>query len=165
MRILPVALAALLFAMPTKAQHLGPESIEKVLAQAKPLENAKVAHVPAGLPLTAALFAGRPWWAVLAMCAEHAAGNGSAPGAARPVLTEPLERRRKFFLFQAAILFAEEQDLPNPTEALLPVSGWGTEFALVMEAEAKAGRWSYTETEDACRILGAERLKAARTPS
>ena len=160
-----ILLAAMAFAVPAQAQHLNAESIDKVLAQAAPLDNPGVARVPAGLPLAAGLFAGRPWWAVMIMCAEHRAGNGTTPGEPRPVLNEALEKGRKFFLLRGAALFAKEQGQPNIEEALLPASGWGTEFALVMEAEAKAGRWSSRETEDACRILGAEQLKAGRAPS
>jgi hypothetical protein len=163
-RCYALALAAT-FAMPAQAQHLTPESIAKVFEQAKPLDNARTTRVPAGLPLTAALFADRPWWAVMILCAEHRAGNGTAPGSPKPVLNDALEKNRKFFIARAASIFAREQDLPNFQEALLPVSGWGTEFALVMEAEAKAGRWSSRETEDACRILGVEQLKASRAPS
>jgi hypothetical protein len=161
----PIAVAAMLLGAPAQAQHITPQSIEKVLGQAEPLSNAKTTRVPAGLPLTAALFAGRPWWAVMEMCAEHRAGNGRAPGSPPVVLTEPLEKSRKFYLFRAAAIFAKEQDLANIEEALLPVSGWGTEFAKAMEAGAADGSWSSVEAEDACRVLGAEQFKAARAPS
>lgn len=138
--------------------HITPAAIENIMAQAEPV-SPNAARVPAGLPLTAALFANRPWWAVLQMCAEHNGGVGYAPGTA-PELTPMLEKRRKLFIFRAAGQFAKETGLPNPTEALLPASQWGIEFAKGMRAEAAKGSWSAPEFEDACRILVTEHVRA-----
>lgn len=127
---LPFAVAAMLATVPARAQHLTKGSIATVLDQANDFENPKVSHVPAGLPLTGALFAGRPWWAIMSICAEHRAGSGLGPGSKRPVLSGPLEESHKFFLSRATALFASEQDM-RPADAQVPVAQWGYEFSAV----------------------------------
>ena len=152
----------LLLASPQSA-HITPAAIDKILAEAEGISKPDTARIPAGLPLTAALFAGRPWWAVLQMCSEHRTGAGKDPAAPLPTLDERGERNRKFFMARAIGQFAKDMGL-TPTDAILPLGGWGSDFGAAMNAAAAAGNWSSTEFEDACRILGPAHLRTPGKP-
>jgi hypothetical protein len=152
----------LLLASPQPA-HIAPAAIDSILAEAEKIGTAKTASIPAGLPLAAGLFAGKPWWAVLQMCSEHRSGAGRAPGAPAPELTELVEKNRLFFMKRAIAQFARDQDM-TPDDATLLVSGWGSEFGAAMSAAAASGIWSGREFEDACRIIGMQHLRGVQTP-
>jgi hypothetical protein len=152
----------LLLASP-QAAHITPAAIDKILASADEIGTPKTARIPAGLPLSAGLFAGKPWWAVLQMCSEHRSGAGRAPGAPAPESTEAAEKNRLFFMKRAIAQFARDQDM-TPADATLPVSGWGSEFGAAMTAAAAAGAWSGKEFEDACRIIGMQHLRGVQAP-
>lgn len=153
--LLPVLLLA---TPPTATAHIDHAAIDRIIAPAEEISTPTTKRIPAGLPLSAALFAGKPWWAVLQMCSEHRTGAGWPPGTPAPELTAAAEKNRLFFMHQAATLFGAERGL-TPTDALMPVSGWGSEFIVTMNTAAKQGSWSSTEFEDACRILGAQHLR------
>jgi hypothetical protein len=152
-----IAELLLFFAHP-QAAHIAPAAIDKILADAEGISTPKTARIPAGLPLTAALFAGKPWWAVLQMCSEHRSGAGRAPGTPAPELTEIVEKNRLFFMNRAIAQFARDQGM-SPGDATLPVSGWGSDLGAAMTAAAAAGNWSGKEFEDACRIVGMQHLR------
>jgi hypothetical protein len=165
LRILFAAGVALFVLDPAHAQtgHIATAAIDKILAEAEGISKPDTARIPASLPLSAALFANRPWWAVLQMCSEHRTGAGKPPGAPLPVLDEAGERNRKFFMVRAMIQFAKEQGM-TPADAAEPVGQWGSQFGATMNAAAATGDWSSSEFEDACRILGPAHLRAAVRP-
>ena len=154
-RLMFVALG-LLASTPAYAQHITKAAVDRILAPVEAISDSSTARVPAGLPLSAGLFAGKPWWAVLQMCSEHRSGAGRPPSAPAPVLDATAERNRVFFMRQAGAQFAKESSLPTADDGLLPVSGWGSDLGASMNAAAANGSWSSSEFEDACRILGAQ---------
>lgn len=154
-RMMFVALT-LLSAAPAHAQHITKPAIDRILTPIEEISDSSTARIPAGLPLTAGLFAGKPWWAVLQMCSEHRSGAGRPPSAPAPTLDAIAERNRVFFMRRAAAQFAKESSLPTADDGLVPVSGWGSELGAAMNAAATSGNWSSSEFEDACRILGAQ---------
>lgn len=156
-------LAACLLLAPAaaQAQHITAESITNILADAEKISEPTTARIPAGLPLAAAQFAGKPWWAVLQMCSEHRSGAGRAPGTPAPVLDALGEKNRVFFMLRASLQFSRDFKM-TPVDAQLPVGGWGSEFGAAMTRAATAGAWSSSEFEDACRILGPAHLRAGK---
>lgn len=156
-----IAACLLLAPVAEHAQHITPAAIDGILAEAETISTPTTARVPAGLPLGAALFAGKPWWAVLQMCSEHRTGAGSLPGTPAPTLDETGERNRKFFMLRAMGQFGKDTGL-SPADAAEPVGQWGSQFGAAMRAAAAAGNWSSSEFEDACRILGPAHLRAGK---
>lgn len=145
-----------LAATPASAQHITKAAVDRILRPAEGIADSSTKRIPGGMPGAAGLFAGKPWWAVLQMCFEHRGGAGRPANAPAPSLDAASDRGRRFFTQRAAGLFADESGLASTEEAMLPVSGWGSDMAAAMNAAAANGSWSSAEFEDACRIFGAQ---------